>query len=178
MKDLLYSCLLSTRLPSGSRTLNWHLETIYRSEGYILSMVLGGEDQRVWWIAQHLHAQIHCILIILFFHSFDAIGQSFLCSIFHYQMTLWQSTWAWTQVGQCKIHQHWQQEIMELWIHATGSSYSPELSLALHSLYLFCWMTWEPNYHLGSILDAVLCQLYTTICILRSTRLYNIPSYI
>ena len=29
MKDLLYSCLLSARLPSGSRTLNWHLETIY-----------------------------------------------------------------------------------------------------------------------------------------------------
>ena len=29
MKDLLYSCLLSVHLPSRSRTLNWHLETIY-----------------------------------------------------------------------------------------------------------------------------------------------------
>ena len=29
VKGLLYSCLLITCLPSGSRTLNWHLETIY-----------------------------------------------------------------------------------------------------------------------------------------------------
>ena len=29
MKGLLYSCLLIVCLPSGSRTSNWHLETIY-----------------------------------------------------------------------------------------------------------------------------------------------------
>ena len=30
VKGPLYSCLLITHLPSRSRTLNWHLETIYR----------------------------------------------------------------------------------------------------------------------------------------------------
>ena len=29
VKGLLYSCLLMVHLPSRSRTLNWHLETIY-----------------------------------------------------------------------------------------------------------------------------------------------------
>ena len=29
VKSLLYTCLLSARLPSGSRALNWRLETIY-----------------------------------------------------------------------------------------------------------------------------------------------------
>ena len=29
VKDLLYSCLLSARLPSGNRMVNWRLETMY-----------------------------------------------------------------------------------------------------------------------------------------------------
>ena len=29
VKELLYSCLLISCLPSGNKTLNWHLETIY-----------------------------------------------------------------------------------------------------------------------------------------------------
>ena len=40
MKDLLYSCLLIARLPSGSRTLNWDLETIYTWVVHWLAWIL------------------------------------------------------------------------------------------------------------------------------------------
>ena len=40
VKGSLYSCLLVTRLPSGSRTLNWHSKTIYK--------VVSNQTQDLW----------------------------------------------------------------------------------------------------------------------------------
>ena len=86
MKGPLYSCFLITRLPSRTRTLNWHLETIYS--------IIQRKFDFLWTWHYYITNTILCVYnITRNTHAYDASRRSKLikcqCSMHNAGYKMW-----------------------------------------------------------------------------------------